>query len=119
MVWSAVFQTFLCMSLLWAHIGVSVFAGLGVILLSMPLSGFIASRVRSCQKQLMEAKDERVLLTTEVLSAIKVIKLYAWEISFGQRINDLRERELSFLRTYLAYYLFSVGAIDPLVRIQG
>ncbi|KAG0355144.1 hypothetical protein BGZ54_001279 [Gamsiella multidivaricata] len=46
----------------------------------------------------MEATDDRVRLTNEVLSGMKVIKLYGWDESFRQRINMYRRRELVSLR---------------------
>jgi hypothetical protein len=42
----------------------------------------------------MLKKDERVRLTSEILSGIKILKLYAWELSFIKRINSLREEEV-------------------------
>jgi len=42
----------------------------------------------------MLKKDERVRLISEILNGIKVLKLYAWELSFIKRINSLREEEV-------------------------
>lgn len=42
--------------------------------------------------------DRRVRLTTEVLSTIRQIKLYAYEGYFGRRITEYREKELARLR---------------------
>jgi ATP-binding cassette subfamily C (CFTR/MRP) protein 1 len=46
----------------------------------------------------MKNKDTRAKLIDEVLSTIKVIKLYAWEIPFKRRINEIRENELVMLK---------------------
>ena len=46
----------------------------------------------------MLLKDERIKLTSEVLNGIKVLKLYAWEDSFGRRIQAIRDKEISNLR---------------------
>ena len=46
----------------------------------------------------MREKDKRTKLMSEILGGIKVLKLYAWEKSFLQRITDLRNKELSSLR---------------------
>ncbi|GMF19446.1 unnamed protein product [Phytophthora fragariaefolia] len=53
------------------------------------------------QQRLMEVKDERIKICVEVLSGIKVVKLKAWENSFGQRVMNFRDEELSRLRTYV------------------
>jgi hypothetical protein len=46
----------------------------------------------------MKLKDERLKLTNEVLSGIRVVKLYAWENSMIQRITELRIREVHLIR---------------------
>lgn len=42
----------------------------------------------------MEAKDERLKVTTEALSNPKMLKLYSWEDDFISRIQDKRQLEL-------------------------
>ena len=42
----------------------------------------------------MQAKDERIKLMNEVLNGIKVLKLYAWETSFKEKVMDIRNREV-------------------------
>lgn len=46
----------------------------------------------------MRNKDKRTKLMNEILSGIKVLKLYAWETSFMRRIDNLRNKELESLR---------------------
>lgn len=46
----------------------------------------------------MRCKDERIKMTNEVLNGIKVIKLYAWEKSMEQLIDNIRRREISLIR---------------------
>jgi hypothetical protein len=48
----------------------------------------------------MKLKDARVKLLNEVLNGIKVLKLYAWEKSFQDKISAIREKELVTLRKY-------------------
>ena len=62
------------------------------------------------QKKLMEAKDARIELSSEVLSGMKIIKLQAWEEPFQKRVSSLREAELSQL---LWYYV--VAAISNML----
>ena len=49
----------------------------------------------------MKAKDERQKLNNEVLSGIKGIKMQAWERSFQERLQALRDAELAVLWRYL------------------
>jgi hypothetical protein len=48
----------------------------------------------------MLKKDERVKLVSEILNGIKVLKLYAWELSFIKRINGLRQEEVRHLKIF-------------------
>jgi len=46
----------------------------------------------------MKLKDHRTKMMNEILNGIKVLKLYAWEVAFMRRINDIREKELKCMR---------------------
>ena len=46
----------------------------------------------------MKDKDKRVKLMDEILNGIKVLKLYAWEPSFGEQVLDIRENEIRSLK---------------------
>lgn len=48
----------------------------------------------------MRKKDERVRLITEILNGIKVLKLYGWELSFTQRIDQIRAEEVHELKIF-------------------
>lgn len=38
--------------------------------------------------------DQRIKITSDMIQGVKVIKLYAWEESFMQKLLDIRTREL-------------------------
>ena len=46
----------------------------------------------------MQHKDARIKLMSEILNGIKVLKLYAWESSFQEKVLAIREKELDVLR---------------------
>ncbi|XP_075847189.1 ATP-binding cassette sub-family C member 3 isoform X1 [Microtus pennsylvanicus] len=50
------------------------------------------------QVQQMKFKDSRIKLMNEILNGIKVLKLYAWEPSFLEQIEGIRQSELHLLR---------------------
>ena len=50
----------------FGYLGVSVIAGLVVLVLLMPVNGVIVNKTRSLQIQQMKLKDERVKLMNEV-----------------------------------------------------
>ena len=50
------------------------------------------------QVEQMKFKDSRIKLMSEILAGIKVLKLYAWEPSFSEKVEGIREDELRLLR---------------------
>ncbi|XP_017108724.1 multidrug resistance-associated protein 1 isoform X6 [Drosophila bipectinata] len=99
MIWSAPLQIGLALFFLWQQLGPSVLAGLAVMIILIPVNGVIASRIKTYQIRQMKYKDERVKLMNEVLSGIKVLKLYAWEPSFEKQVLDIRDKEIATLRS--------------------
>ena len=84
--------------LLWRILGVAVVAGLVVMILMVPVSGVIATKLRALQIIQMKVKDERVKSMNEILNGMKVLKLYAWEPSFETLILGTREKEMVVLK---------------------
>lgn len=98
-VWSAPFQITLCMISLYNLVGPSMFAGIGAMLIMIPVNGFIANLMKKLQKRQMKNKDARTRLMTEILNHMKSIKLYGWSEPFKQKLDYVRnERELRTLK---------------------
>ena len=98
-IWSAPFQIVLCMLSLYQLLGPSMFAGVVIMILMIPLNGLIASIMKTLQKRQMKNKDARTRLMTEILNHIKSIKLYGWTAPFMQKLDRVRnEQELRTLR---------------------
>ncbi|GAV03421.1 hypothetical protein RvY_13847 [Ramazzottius varieornatus] len=106
--WSGPLQIALAMYFLWQTLGPSILAGLGVMVLMVPINAAIAGRTRMLQISQMKEKDGRIKLMTEILNGIKVLKLYAWEESFAGQINGIRDRELETLKK--AAYLSAISS---------
>ena len=75
-------------------------AGLALLLLLLPLNAIVWSIMEKYQYSQMLKKDERVRLITEILNGIKVLKLYGWEESFVDRINQIRDQEVYQLKIF-------------------
>ncbi|XP_027764504.1 canalicular multispecific organic anion transporter 1 [Empidonax traillii] len=105
--WSCPLQIILSIVFLWGELGPSVLAGLAVMILLIPINGFLVSKAKTIQVRNMKNKDERMKIITEILNGIKILKLFAWEPSFEKRINDIRAHELKNLLNFS--YLQSVS----------
>ncbi|CAO3692121.1 unnamed protein product [Rhizopus stolonifer] len=120
--WSGPFQIVIALYLLYNTMGVSVGAGVGVLILAIPLNTFIARRMRTYQKTQMGNKDSRVKLMNEILNGIRVIKLYAWEAPFLEKIsyirNDLELATLKKIGIFSAVQNFTWTSIPFLVSLS-
>ncbi|KAI0128475.1 P-loop containing nucleoside triphosphate hydrolase protein [Xylariales sp. AK1849] len=98
-VWSAPFQIIICMVSLYQLVGWSMLSGVGVMLVMIPINGFIARFMKRLQKQQMKNKDARSRLIAEIINNMKSIKLYAWSTAFMNKLNHVRnDMELQNLR---------------------
>uniref|UniRef100_A0A3Q2QW04 ATP binding cassette subfamily C member 3 n=1 Tax=Fundulus heteroclitus TaxID=8078 RepID=A0A3Q2QW04_FUNHE len=98
MLWSAPLQIILALYFLWQNLGPSVLAGVAVMVMLIPFNAFIAMKTRGYQVEQMQHKDARIKLMSEILNGIKVLKLYAWENSFKDKVLAIRQKELTVLR---------------------
>ncbi|EDQ90327.1 uncharacterized protein MONBRDRAFT_18722 [Monosiga brevicollis MX1] len=110
MIWSAPFQIALSLYFLWQLMGPSTLAGLGVMILMIPLNGVLAKVTRDLQKKIMKEKDDRIKHMHEILNGIKILKMYAWERPFAGFIQDIRNRELKILTKFA--YLNAVSSFS-------
>ncbi|XP_029813812.1 multidrug resistance-associated protein 1 isoform X2 [Manacus vitellinus] len=104
MIWSAPFQVILALYLLWQNLGPSVLAGVAVMILLVPINAVMAMKTKTYQVAQMKSKDNRIKLMNEILNGIKVLKLYAWELAFREKVLEIRQKELQVLKksAYLA-----------------
>ncbi|XP_049916465.1 ATP-binding cassette sub-family C member 3 isoform X4 [Epinephelus moara] len=98
MLWSAPLQILLALYFLWQNLGPSVLAGVAVMIMLIPFNAVIAMKTRAYQVEQMQYKDSRIKLMNEILNGIKVLKLYAWENSFKEKVLAIRQKELNVLR---------------------
>uniref|UniRef100_A0AAR2JY90 ATP-binding cassette, sub-family C (CFTR/MRP), member 3 n=1 Tax=Pygocentrus nattereri TaxID=42514 RepID=A0AAR2JY90_PYGNA len=98
MLWSSPLQIILALFFLWQTLGPSVLAGVAVMILLIPLNAVIAMKTRTYQVEQMQYKDARIKLMNEILNGMKVLKLYAWEVSFKEKVLQIRQKELNVLR---------------------
>ncbi|XP_013404203.1 multidrug resistance-associated protein 1 [Lingula anatina] len=98
MVWSSTAGIVVALVLLWQYLGPASLAGLAVIILLLPANAYCGIQIRAHQVRQMAQKDKRLKVLNEVLNAIKILKLYAWEESFQRKVTGIRDTELSSLK---------------------
>lgn len=97
--WSSTYQMGVILYLLYLTLGWATLAGLAVVILMIPLNAQLSLVVQNYEQKYMEHKDLRIKLMNELLNGIRVIKLYAWENTFVQKILNTRNNlELDMLK---------------------
>ncbi len=72
--------------LVYNYVGVAVFAGLGFLLCSMPLSALLMKQLFGWRIRSMRMAETRAKLTMEAISGIRVVKMNAWEVCARVRV---------------------------------
>ncbi|CAG2167690.1 unnamed protein product, partial [Oppiella nova] len=89
---------------LWQQLGPSSLMVFAVMAVVLPWTTFISKRIEKIQAKQMELKDTRIKQISEVLSNIKLLKLFGWEKPFMDRISKTRHQELHELKIFNYFY---------------
>ncbi|XP_054553030.1 ATP-binding cassette sub-family C member 12 isoform X2 [Talpa occidentalis] len=78
-------------------LGPTALIGISVYIIFIPIQMFMAKLNSAFRRSAISVTDKRVQTMNEFLTCIKLIKMYAWEKSFTNTIQDLRKRERKLL----------------------
>ncbi|KAF9276165.1 hypothetical protein BGZ68_010215 [Mortierella alpina] len=115
------FELVLAIYLLYGLLGWSLVAGLAVFAILIPIQTKMASFLNGYQDDQLKWMDSRLRLMTEILTNIRIVKLYNWEQAFRKKIDALRTQEmlalkgLAIVRSLLTIVFSSVTLLMALV----
>ncbi|PIA32634.1 hypothetical protein AQUCO_04400075v1 [Aquilegia coerulea] len=95
--WMLPVQISLAIYILSINFGLGALAGLAATLIVMGCNIPITRMQKSFQSKIMEAKDERMKATSEVLRHMKTLKLQAWDVQYLHKLESLRKIEYNWL----------------------
>lgn len=96
-IWSSPFQIIIGIFILWHYLGVASLAGLAVLISMVSVNVFFTDIARKLFIKKLTYQDSRMKMISELLSGIKIIKLYGWEYSFNKIIGKIRSVEVKYL----------------------
>ncbi|KAF9581339.1 hypothetical protein BGW38_001686 [Lunasporangiospora selenospora] len=99
--WSAPLSVVIILILLVVNLGPTAFVGFAFLVLFGPIQAKIVKMLSTLRGKSTVITDARVKLTQEVLQGIRVIKFYGWEEAFLKKLDDLRSKELHYVRWLL------------------
>uniref|UniRef100_A0A8C0FJH0 Multidrug resistance-associated protein 4 n=1 Tax=Bubo bubo TaxID=30461 RepID=A0A8C0FJH0_BUBBB len=95
--WAGPIQAVAVTVLLWIEIGPSCLAGMAVLIILLPVQTCIGRLFSSLRSKTAALTDVRIRTMNEVISGMKIIKMYAWEKSFAELVNGLRRKEIAMV----------------------
>ncbi|KAF9367557.1 hypothetical protein CPB97_005583, partial [Podila verticillata] len=93
------FELLICLYLLYQQLGWSICAGLVVFAILTPIQAKMAVLLSRHGEARLGFMDSRIRLLTEILSNIKIVKLYGWEDAFRRKVEAIRAKELGALKS--------------------
>ncbi|CAB4066202.1 ABCC1 [Lepeophtheirus salmonis] len=96
----------------WAIIG-----GTGILLITIPVNAILSYFGKKFQMKQMKAKDNRTKILNEVLGGIRILKLYAWEPSYINKIEGIRGVEIGILKkaAWLTSFMGFIWSSTPFI----
>ncbi|CAH0564202.1 unnamed protein product [Brassicogethes aeneus] len=112
--WIACVQTVTVCYLIYSRTGYTSFAGISVMFLVLPLQIYIGKIVGTMRQKVNHKTDDRLQSTQEMLSSIKTLKMYVWELFFDRKISEARTKETNhLLKTfYFKIIIFMLGMLS-------
>jgi ATP-binding cassette subfamily C (CFTR/MRP) protein 1 len=99
-VWDGLYQIAGYMVLLGIYIGPSALAGLAIMVLLIPLNFATMVNMGRIRRKAVKHNDQRIKVTNEALQGIRSLKWYHWGTAFVDRLNAVRNLELSAIKEY-------------------
>ncbi|ETS80377.1 hypothetical protein PFICI_07906 [Pestalotiopsis fici W106-1] len=102
MIWNAPIICLITLVLLLINLTYSALAGFALLVIGIPaLTRAIRSLFRR-RSVINKITDQRVSLTQEILSSVRFVKYFGWEMAFLERLKDIRDREIHAIQILLA-----------------
>jgi ABC-type multidrug transport system fused ATPase/permease subunit len=86
--------------LLYQNIGAAAFATIGLMIAMYPLNNLLANRLLNLSRETNKSRDGRIKLLTEVLHAVRLVKMLAWERHIADLVGQKRDDEMDKIRRF-------------------
>ncbi|KZT73163.1 hypothetical protein DAEQUDRAFT_808686 [Daedalea quercina L-15889] len=94
-------QMVICLVILLVNLGPSALAGFAFFVLCTPLQTMAMRRLMGLRMKSMGWTDKRSKLLQELIGGMKIIKYFSWEVPYLRKVEELRAREMGYVRDLL------------------
>ncbi|GAA6021159.1 hypothetical protein JCM10207_008338 [Rhodosporidiobolus poonsookiae] len=118
-VYDAPVEILIGITFLYQLIGYAALIGVSVAVFFLPLNNWTSKGFAVTQDKLMNTRDRRVTMMNEVLNSIRMIKFYAFEKPFEEKILKARSDELKQLRWnfWLEVSFQAIWSVSPILCV--
>ncbi|KAG6906813.1 hypothetical protein DXG01_011997 [Tephrocybe rancida] len=99
----------LCVAFLYTILGWSALVGFVVMMALMPMPIALSKLLQGAAKEVSKKGDDRVETVTEIVSVIRMVKMFGWEKKMTDRIDEKRDIELSWVWWNKIYSLLTMN----------
>ncbi|XP_068702097.1 ATP-binding cassette sub-family C member 4-like isoform X3 [Montipora foliosa] len=97
-IWIAPLAVVVVTVLCWREIGLAVLPGVFLFVLLVPLQGFIGRCFARLRAKTAVLSDKRIKVMNEIISGMRVIKMYTWERPFAKIVAQVRRQETKLIK---------------------
>ncbi|KAJ2109796.1 Transporter of the ATP-binding cassette (ABC) [Coemansia sp. RSA 922] len=94
--------------MLYQLLGIASLAGVGAIVVLIPLQWYLVTLWSKYQSRLMTISDRRMSMMNEILQGVRIIKFFAWEPQFESQVASVRGSELGLLKSRYLVFTYSI-----------
>uniref|UniRef100_A0A7N2MIM3 ABC-type xenobiotic transporter n=1 Tax=Quercus lobata TaxID=97700 RepID=A0A7N2MIM3_QUELO len=100
-IWRILVQIVFALLILYKNLGLASIAAFLATVLVMLANIPLGAVLEKFQDKIMESKDKRMKVTSEILRNMRILKLQGWEMKFLSKIMELRKTEAGWLKNFL------------------
>ncbi|KAF9937640.1 Multidrug resistance-associated protein 1 [Mortierella alpina] len=113
--WSALVESLLILALAFPTVGwASALTAVALVVTVLPVQVYLGRVTSNIQIEQTIITTQRVHLMSEILTAIKLIKFYAWEAPFQAQIDEVRAKELHLFKRNLQIKAINMAVVFAL-----
>ncbi|KAH7042284.1 P-loop containing nucleoside triphosphate hydrolase protein [Linnemannia elongata] len=115
--WSSALEIIVVIALAFVELKIAAVPALVILVLLFPVQYLLSFYTARANAMATNSTTARIHIMSELLTAIKLIKFYAWEPYFRDRVTRVRAKEMSELRRgmYLKITSFALVFAAPVV----
>lgn len=87
--------------ILIVNLGPAALVGIAVIIICILIVAYISRTIMNQRRVVTALTDKRISMMKEILQSMRVIKFYAWELPYKEKVMEIRKEELKGVKKLL------------------